>query len=96
MRESQLQDTIIQLCRVLGVAWYHPYSSRRAVPGWPDLALCGPRGFMLRELKTETGRLTDEQNRWGLMLRHAGVSWDVWRPDDLRSGRIQRELEAIR
>src|SRR5262249_26560390 len=32
----------------------------------------------------------------GSMLRNAGVSWDVWRPDDLQSGRIQRELEAIR
>ena len=51
---------------------------------------------MLRELKTATGRLTTTQQHWGLMLRSAGISWDVWRPDDLTSGRIQRELEAIR
>jgi hypothetical protein len=30
------------------------------------------------------------------MLRQAGISWDVWRPDDLRSGRIQHELQDIR
>lgn len=96
MRESQLQDTITQLCKVLRIACYHTYNSRRSAPGWPDLALCGPRGFMLRELKTANGKLTPEQERWGLMLRHAGVSWDVWRPVDLHSGRIQKELEAIR
>lgn len=96
MRESQLQDTIVQLCKLFGVAWYHPYCSRRSVPGWPDLALCGARRMILRELKTETGKLTPEQERWGLMLRHAGQDWDVWRPADLHSGRIQRELEAIR
>ena len=84
------------MCRLFGVAWYHAYSSRRSIPGWPDLALCGSRGFMLRELKSASGCLTLEQQQWGLMLRAAGVSWDVWRPDDLKSGHIQRELESIR
>lgn len=96
MKEAHLQGAVIDMCRLFGVAWYHAYSSRRSVPGWPDLALCGSRGFMLRELKTATGRLTTEQQQWGLTLRAAGVSWDTWRPADLHSGRIQAELEAIR
>jgi hypothetical protein len=96
MTERQLQGAVIDMCRLFCVAWYHPYSSRRSVPGWPDLALCGTRGFRLRELKTETGKLTPEQEEWGVMLRNAGVSWDVWRPVDLHSGRVQAELEAIR
>jgi hypothetical protein len=96
VKEAHLQGAVIDMCRLFGVAWYHAYSSRRSVLGWPDLALCGSQGFMLRELKTAAGRLTTEQQQWGLMLRAAGVSWDVWRPDDLHSGRIQRELEAIR
>lgn len=96
MKEAHLQGAVIDMCRLFGVAWYHTYSSRRSVPGWPDLALCGSRGFILRELKTDTGRLSDEQQHWGLMLRSAGQNWDVWRPADLNNGRIQRELEAIR
>lgn len=96
MKEAHLQEAVTDMCRLFGVAWYHAYSSRRSVPGWPDLALCGSRGFMLRELKAAGGRLTSGQQQWGLMLRAAGVSWDVWRPDDLRSGRIQRELLDIR
>jgi hypothetical protein len=94
--ESQLQDAVIGLCKLFGIAWYHPYFSRRSVPGWPDLALCGVRGFMLRELKTEKGRVTPDQQRWGHLLRQAGQSWDVWRPADLHGGRVQAELEAIR
>jgi hypothetical protein len=94
--EAAFQDAVVKLCKMLGVACYHPYFSRRSAAGWPDLALCGPSGFMTRELKTERGRLTADQQEWGSMLRHAGISWDVWRPDDLRNGRIQRELQAIR
>ena len=30
------------------------------------------------------------------LLEAAGISWDVWRPSDLQSGRVLRELEAIR
>lgn len=96
MKEAHLQGAVIDMCRLFGVAWYHTYSSRQSVAGWPDLALCGTRGFMTRELKTDTGRLSEEQQNWGLMLRAAGVSWDVWRPADLHNGRIQRELETIR
>lgn len=96
MTEAQFQETVVAMCKLLHVAWYHPYFSRRSAPGWPDLALCGTRGFMLRELKTEKGQVTPEQQQWGHLLRHAGQSWDVWRPADLKSGRILRELEAIR
>lgn len=96
MTEEQFQRTVIAVCEVFGIDWYHPYFSRRSAAGWPDLALCGDNGFLLRELKTEKGRLTRDQQKWGTRLRNAGVSWDVWRPDDLHSGRIQRELLSIR
>lgn len=96
MTEATFQDAVVKLCKLLGVSCYHPYFSRRSAAGWPDLALCGGNGFMTRELKTERGRLTADQRRWGEMLRQAGVSWDVWRPNDLQSGRIKRELLNIR
>jgi len=96
MTEAQFQDTIVAICKLLGVASYHPYFSRRSAAGWPDLALCGDNGFLLRELKTEKGRLTRDQEEWGFKLQKAGVNWDVWRPADLASGRIQRELTEIR
>jgi hypothetical protein len=90
------QASVIKFCQLFGIAYYHTYDSRRSAKGWPDLVIVGKRGFITRELKTATGRLTADQQRWGLMLRAVGVSWDVWRPDDLASGRIERELKAIR
>jgi hypothetical protein len=96
MTEAHFQASVISVCKLFGVALFHPYYSERSTPGWPDLALCGTRGFILRELKTEVGKLTADQEKWGSMLRQAGMNWDVWRPGDLQSGRIQRELQAIR
>lgn len=94
--ERMLQASVIKLCELFGIAYYHTYDSRKSVKGWPDMAFCGARGFMTRELKDAKRKLTAEQQHWGLMLRAAGVNWNVWRPADLQSGRIQRELEAIR
>lgn len=96
MTEQQLQGAVIELCKLYGIACYHPYFSRRSAPGWPDLAMCGTHGFITRELKSAAGELTADQERWGRMLRMAGISWDIWRPRDLRSGRIERELLKIR
>ena len=96
MTEAHFQGSVISVCKLFGVAWFHPHYSERSVPGWPDLAICGTRGFLLRELKTEMGKLTSEQEKWGDLLKLAGQNWDVWRPADLHSGRIQRELQAIR
>jgi hypothetical protein len=93
--EQVLQAAVTQFCRSLGIAWYHTYDSRRSNKGWPDLVLCG-RGLLHRELKTDQGKLTAEQERWGDKLRRAGADWAVWRPADLRSGRILRELMEIR
>jgi hypothetical protein len=96
MTEAHFQGSVISVCKLLGVAWFHPHYSERSVPGWPDLALCGTRGFILRELKTEVAKLTPEQKKWGELLKLAGQDWDIWRPGDLESGRIQRELLEIR
>lgn len=93
--ERMLQASIIELCQLFGIAWYHTYDSRRSARGWPDLALVGKRGFLTRELKSDSGTVTSEQERWGVMLRQAGVSWGIWRPTDLHSGRIENELRAI-
>lgn len=95
MSEQALQQAVVQICRMYGIKWYHPYDSRRSNKGWPDLVLCGTR-LILRELKTQVGQLTAEQQQWGERLRQAGQDWGVWRPADLESGLILRELLDIR
>lgn len=94
--ERSFQASVVELCKLFGIAYYHTYDSRRSAKGWPDLAICGKRGFIARELKAERGTMTADQEKWGGLLRGAGVDWAVWRPADLRSGRIESELRAIR
>ena len=94
MSEQALQQAVIQLARLLGIEWYHTHDSRRSKKGFPDLVLCGSR-VLYRELKTQVGKLTAEQERWAARLQQASQDWAVWRPADLRSGRILNELRAI-
>ena len=57
--------------------------------------IIGPRKVIFRELKSEYGTLTPEQRQVGEMLQRAGQSWRVWRPSDLLSGQIGRELTEL-
>jgi hypothetical protein len=80
LTEKQWQAQVVQLARTLG--WHRPmhiYDSRRTEPGWPDLALVRDR-FLLLELKTETGRLTNPQRNWIGRLHKANVEVYVVRP----------------
>lgn len=94
--ERMFQASVIQLCKLLGIWHYHTFDSRRSVAGFPDLLILGKRGALWRELKREDGRVTAAQSEVGLRMDRIGWDWAVWRPADLASGRVQRELEAIR
>lgn len=74
---------------VIAGAWRTP-----ATRGFPDLLLVGPR-LMFRELKRELGRLDDDQVAWRDSLRAAGADWGLWRPSDLRTGKLEGELMSL-
>lgn len=63
--------------------------------GFPDLVLVGRGGVLYRELKSAAGALSAEQDAWLFDLSMAGQNTGVWRPVDLRSGRILAELHSI-
>lgn len=72
--------------------------------GFPDLVLAhggrsgGARRAMLpcvifAELKSDTGKLSDEQSKWAEVLTAVpGVEYYLWRPDQLET--IARRLEG--
>ena len=95
MSEAELMANVRQLCRTLGLLCYHTYDSRRSEPGFPDLVIVGSR-VIIRELKTERGRVRPEQRAWLDALSRAGQDADIWRPRDLHSGRIASELASLR
>jgi hypothetical protein len=94
-KDSLLAETR-KAIRDLGLWAYHTKRSDGSDKGWPDLVIIGPGGVLYREIKTEEGKVTTEQLDVMRRLEEAGQDVDVWRPTDWYSGRIQRELNAIR
>ncbi|MGO4143701.1 VRR-NUC domain-containing protein [Paenarthrobacter sp. YAF11_1] len=87
----------MQLAQFLGYELrYHNPDSRRSQAGFPDLVLgsLSRRRVLFRELKTSTGRVRPAQILCMKILKLAGLDVDVWRPEDLQSGRIMRELRG--
>jgi len=65
--------------------------------GFPDLQIWGPRGVILRELKTCKGRyrVSPKQTEWKHRLCSSGQDWDIWTPLDLESGHIDDYLRWL-
>ena len=93
--EASLQRAVMDLCRWLGLLWWHDNDSRRNKAGLPDLIVVGQRGVLFRELKSAKGTLRPEQRDWLSRLQQAGADADIWRPADMASGRIKDELTAL-
>lgn len=93
MLESQFQAQVIQLARINQWKVFHPAKMQardgtwrtalQGDKGWPDLVLAHKdRGLIVAELKTDTGKVSFEQQAW---LTHL-APWaevHVWRPKDI-------------
>jgi VRR-NUC domain-containing protein len=63
---------------------YHTWLSRHSPAGFPDEVLVRGDRLVFAELKSEKGKLSDEQERWLEALRGVpGVEVYVWRPADV-------------
>ncbi len=93
LSERGFQTAVCELATYTGWRWTHFRTVRdhnnryltplEGSPGFPDLVLVHPeRGVLFVELKTATGRLTDNQKQWGADLEAAGAEYHLWRPDD--------------
>lgn len=96
MTEIELEREVRRLLEVyhLTPTAFHVPDSRRMRAGLPDWIIIGRR-VLWRELKDPYEGLRREQRHVGYLLQKAGDDWDVWRPRDLASGRIEREIESI-
>ncbi len=82
LTEAQWMRQFRELAQTLGWTFYHPWLSRFSPRGFPDCVICRPPRLIFAELKTDTGRLTPDQERWIEMLRACGQEAYVWRPRD--------------
>lgn len=87
--EAQLRARVVELAHAAGWKVFSLPINRPVRPvksdlGYPDLTLARHREALWIELKTEDGKLSDEQHRW-----HDALPWCVViRPSDLRNGRL--------
>lgn len=95
MTERQLEDHVAARAKVYWLLYYHTYRSERSPSGFPDDVIVGPGGVIYRENKTEEGRVSKAQQEWLDRLIQAGQDAAVWRPSDLLSGRVDREMRAL-
>ncbi len=102
--EQAFTDAVIELARLRGLLVHHCRPARTAKgwatpiqgdKGFTDLVIVGSRGVLFRELKTESGRVSPEQNEWIGRLARAGANVAVWRPTDWPH-LIHAEIKAIR
>jgi len=99
VNEKLFQDQVLQIARMNGWKWSH-HSAHQVrgrwmsdSPGTPDLMLMHPlRGFILAELKSETGQATPAQVEWIVGALGHTVETYLWRPADLN--RIATRLGA--
>jgi hypothetical protein len=96
MTENDLDRVIRYLTAQRHLPAFHVINSRRTVTltGWPDWTIVGTR-VIFRELKSERGKITPSQQALGEAILAAGGDWAVWRPTDLKNGRIEAELDGI-
>ncbi|MBD8019374.1 VRR-NUC domain-containing protein [Brevibacterium gallinarum] len=93
MSEKQFQNHVVALAHRLGWLVYHTFDSRRSAPGFPDLVMVRDR-VIFRELKASNGVVTPAQQTWLRALQVAGIDAGVWKPANLLSGVIERELRG--
>ena len=78
--ERAFQASVIRYARLMGWREYHTRDSRGSQAGFPDLVLIRRPRVVWAELKSERGRLSDDQRAWIEELRACGQTAFVWRP----------------
>lgn len=93
LTEAQFQAQIVNLAKLKGWRYYHPWLSVRSIKGFPDLTLVRGSRLIFAELKREGERPTPAQSEWLIALVAVPcVDVYLWYPSDWES--IQAILTA--
>jgi hypothetical protein len=81
--EEELLALVRDLAKTTGWLCYHTHDSRRSEEGYPDVTLTDGDAVLIYELKNNTRKPTEAQERWLQLLAHTGkVETGIWRPRD--------------
>lgn len=84
MTEKELRQSIVRAAREFGWRVYFTWSSMHSPAGFPDLTMVRNSRLIFAELKTDSGKVTPDQEAWMTALRTSGrCEVYLWRPTDL-------------
>jgi hypothetical protein len=78
--EKQFMSQVVRYAELMGWRVHHTFDSRKSSPGVPDLLCIRRPRVVWAELKSDRGRLTDDQRAWLLDLRACGQEAYLWSP----------------
>src|SRR5689334_15069137 len=99
MDEATLLRKVREEAKRQGWLCYHTHRSDRSEKGFPDLVmvrrnlLFQTRRVIFVELKSKTGKLTDEQWEWFEALASSSAGVYVWRPEHWYDDTIRQVLD---
>lgn len=88
LTEKQWEEQVSYFAQLCGWSGYHTRDSRRSAPGFPDWVFVRAPELLFVELKSDSGKLNADQERWIEDLRLVELATDgivrvrVWRPAD--------------
>ncbi len=89
LSEKDFQDNVIELAQILGwrIAHFRPAMTKHGWrtpmignPGFPDLVLAKAGQVITAELKSEKGKLTEDQAKW--LAELSGTAPASWLPSE--------------
>lgn len=83
--EAEFQAAVIDLARLCGWLVVHIRSMVANPSGLPDLLMWREHHYLLVELKTERGKISDRQRQWHERAQAHGVTVCLWRPSDFET-----------
>jgi len=85
--EADLREQIRTLCKLFGWRMQFTWSSIHSPAGFPDLVLVNPeqKRIIFAELKSEVGKMSEQQIEWMKALVDAGAAYYTWRPADIET-----------
>lgn len=81
--EKELRQSLVRAARGFGWRVYFTWSSMHSPSGFPDLCMVKGERLVFAELKTESGKVSPDQEAWLADLRAAGAEVHLWRPADI-------------
>lgn len=92
MSEKRFMASVVKLARLLGWRTYHTFNSKHSDAGFVDLVLVRRPRVLFVELKSDRGKLTEEQRAWLASFEGCPVERYCWRPRDWPS--VERILKG--